>query len=97
MKYKHKGMVELFPQKGGWFYVVIPPKITQELTEYEDRGLIAIVASVGATSWNTSLLPMGDGTHFVAINKKVMKAQGLGVGSEMEIVFGLRKREKDVC
>jgi hypothetical protein len=84
------GKVELFPQKGGWFYLHVPLNITKGLLHRADRGLIPIKATVGTTSWNTSLLPMGDGTHFIALNAKVRKREGLDLGKTVSISFVLR-------
>ena len=88
--YEVRGKVELFPQKGGWFYIRIPLKITKELLFSAHRGLIPITAHVGSSSWNTSLLPMGDGTHFIALNAKVRKNEGIDVGKRISISFEQR-------
>ena len=88
--YKTKGKVEIFPQKGGWVYIRVPITITKELLYKADRGLIPIKATVGKSSWNTSLLPMGDGTHFIALNAKVRKKEGVEVGDTITISFELR-------
>jgi hypothetical protein len=89
--YKTKGKVELFPQKGGWVYISIPLAMTKELLHRADRGLIPIEATVGEYSWNTSLLPMGDGTHFIALNAKVRKKEGIEVGNYITISFTTRE------
>jgi hypothetical protein len=59
--------VELFEREKGWHYVSVPTEISRPLERLADRGLVAVTATVGKTSWPTSLLPMGDGTHFVAL------------------------------
>jgi hypothetical protein len=86
-KYKTKAKVEIFPQKGGWVYTRIPTEITKRLLHLADRGLIPINATVGKTSWKTSLLPMGDGTHFIALNAKVRKKETIELGNEITIYF----------
>ena len=85
------GEVRLFPQEGGWYYVAVPQAISQELHYLADRGLIAIRATLGVTSWNTSLMPMGDESHFVALNAKVRKANNIGVGDRVVVRFQTRK------
>jgi hypothetical protein len=55
--------VKLFEWGKGWYCVSVPSKLSQPLEHLAARGLIAITASVGKTSWPTSLLPMGNGTH----------------------------------
>lgn len=85
-----KGKVELFPQKGGWYFVRAPKIITDMIKGSTERGLFAITAKVDQTSWNTSLLPMGDGTHFVALNKKVMQKESIKLGDKIEIIISSR-------
>jgi hypothetical protein len=89
-KYNTKGEVELFPQKGGWYYIRIPLSITKNLLYRANRGVIAIKARVGETKWDTSLLPMGDGTHFIALSAKVRKKENIDVGKTISIFFDLR-------
>lgn len=45
--------VEIFPQKGGLYYIKIPLKITKPLQNRADRGLIAIKAHVGDYTWDS--------------------------------------------
>ncbi len=85
-----EGKAELFPQKGGWVYVRVPIGITEKLLHRAQRGLIPIRASVGSSSWDTSLLPMGDGTHFIALNAKVRKKEDIEVGNNVSVSFQLR-------
>jgi hypothetical protein len=89
--YQTRGLVEIFPQKGGWVYIRVPSSITRELLYRADRGLIPIKATVGKTSWETSLLPMGDGTHFIALNARVRKRENIDVGKMITISFELRE------
>jgi hypothetical protein len=90
-EYKIKGRVEIFPQKGGWIYVRAPKNITSELIHLADRGLIPITAQIGNSIWDTSLLPMGDGTHFIALNAKVRKAEGVEIGKMIIVSVKVRR------
>jgi len=62
------------------------------LAHLADRGLIAITAHIGNSSWPTSLLPMGDGTHFIALPAKVRTKEKLSLGAAVEISFAMRAR-----
>lgn len=88
--YRVEGTVELFEMKGGWFYIRIPKEISLELEYRAVRGLIPIEAHIGNTTWLTSLLPMGDGTHFVALKAQVRKREGLAQGTVTEVEFSVR-------
>jgi len=84
--------VEVFPQEGGWAFIRVPKSYSDVTKELADRGLVAITAAVGRTSWDTSLLPMGDGTHFIALNKRVRQAENIRIGDRIQASFRLRER-----
>lgn len=86
------GEVELFPQENGWHFVRVPPRITDELSHLADRGLIAVRATVGQTTWETSLLPMGDGTTFIPLNARVRRRNALVVGGTVTVTVIPRDR-----
>ena len=86
------GNVELFPQPGGWHYIVVPKTISDKLSAFADRGVIAIRATAGEVSWNTSLLPMGDGRHFIALNARVRQANSIEIGDIVTVRFKRRER-----
>lgn len=90
--YSVQGKVERFPQKGGWYFVRVSKKITDELQPYADRGLVAITIQIQDTHWNSSLLPMGDGTQFIALPAKVRAAQNLESGDQVSLTFTGRER-----
>lgn len=89
-RYTFKGKVEVFPQKGRWFYIKAPKKYVTEFEKKMDRGLVPIKATVGKTTWNTSLLPYGNGTLFLALPAKVRKENGIEKGSSTTAFFTLR-------
>lgn len=91
-RYTFKGEVEVFPQEKGWHYIAVPSKISKPLEALADRGLIAIEAAVGNSSWSTSLLPKGDGTHFVALPAKVRNKELINLGNSIQLSFALRRR-----
>ncbi|NBD74117.1 DUF1905 domain-containing protein [Patescibacteria group bacterium] len=83
------GVVQQFPQKGGWVYL----PITQT---YEDLGipkpkwgLVPAAITIGSTTWQRSLLPMGDGTLFIALNASVRTKEGIAVGDTVTATFRL--------
>ncbi|MCL1838887.1 MAG: DUF1905 domain-containing protein [Propionibacteriaceae bacterium] len=84
--------IERFEKDMGWYYVSVPTNLCEPLLHLADRGLIAVTASVGESSWDTSLLPMGDGTHFLALPAKVRSKEDLSQGMEIEASFKTRVR-----
>lgn len=86
--------IERFEMQGGWHYVPVPMEISKPLEYFAIHfGFIAITAKVGNSIWPTSLLPKGDGTHFIALPAKVRSKEKLSLGDEIEISFETRVRE----
>jgi len=90
--YEFTAEVEIFPQKGGWHYIQVPLEVSEPLEIYADRGLIAVTATVGTSIWETSLLPKGDQTHFLALPAKIRKANKIEVADQIKASFILRTR-----
>ncbi len=92
--YTEKAIVEIFPQKGGWTFVRVPVKYSHMFQDIasKERGLVAITACVGKETWNTSLLPMGDKTHFIALPAKVRAKEKILAGQKVTVSFFLRNR-----
>ncbi|GHU87473.1 hypothetical protein FACS1894202_01830 [Clostridia bacterium] len=90
--YEFFGAVELFPQDKGWHYVRVPMNLSKPFEHLADRGLIAITASIGNSKWKTSQLPMGDGSHFLALPAKVRKKECINLGDVICVKFALRER-----
>ena len=76
---------------GGWHYVSVPTELSTPLKHLAiNFGFIAITARVGSTSWPTSLLPKGDGTHIIALPAKVRSKEKLLYGAEIKLSFEAR-------
>jgi len=90
MSYSFVAEVELFAREKGWYYVSVPTELSKPLEHLADRGLVAVTARVGNSAWLTSLLPMGDGTHFIPLPAKVRTKEKLELGKELEISFEIR-------
>jgi hypothetical protein len=86
------GALEIFPQAGGWVYLPVPNAMSTALDAHAERGLVAVTAWLGHTTWPTSLMPKGDGSHFIPVNATVREAEGVGVGDTVTVQFRLRER-----
>ena len=85
--------IERFEMPEAWHYVQVPLELSKPL-EYLaiNFGYIAATVKIGNSSWSTSLLPKGDGTHFIALPAKVRTKEKLFLGDEIEISFETRER-----
>jgi len=86
------GEIKVFQIENPWVYVRVPKKYTQMLKPLADRGLVSIAVTFGKSIWDTSLMPMGDGTQFIPLSAKIRKAEGVQVGDHIKLSFSLRKR-----
>ena len=93
MENTFEAQVSIFEREKGWHYVSVPPELSKPLERFADRGLIAITAKVGTSGWPTSMLPMGDGTHFIALPAKVRLKEKLSPGSMTKVSFEVRHRQ----
>ncbi len=51
-------------------------------------GVIPVVATIGRTTWTTSLFPK-DGTYLVPIKAAVRTAEGIGLDDDVTVELGL--------
>ncbi len=84
--------VRIFERDKGWYYVAVPTHLSKPIEHLADRGLIAVTAKIGNSNWPTSLLPMGDGTHFIALPMKVRSKEKIALNDTINISFELRER-----
>lgn len=82
----------IFLQDGGWHYVAVPQNYTDTLKLFANRGLVAVRATVGSSSWDTSLLPMGDGSQFLPLPAKVRRKEYFVIGDMIEASFVVKGR-----
>ncbi len=80
--------VEIFKNVSSpWIYVPVPAEYSEMLSDLADRGLIPVKVTLGASSWNTSMMPMGDGTHFIPLSKKIRTKESISVGDHVILDF----------
>jgi hypothetical protein len=91
-RFAFKGEVQIFDVENPWIYVSVPKKYSDKTKTLADRGLVAIKATVGKSTWDTSLMPKGDGSQFVPLPAKVRRVENIQVGDNIKLSFILRKR-----
>lgn len=85
-----KGVVKIFPQSGGWVYIPIPQTYKELGISKPKWGLVPATMTIGGTTWRKSLLPLGNGQLFIALNKKVRRAECIQVGDTITVTFSIR-------
>ncbi len=94
--YKTSGKVWVWPGVGGWHFVYVDKKLTEELKKAGAKykygsGFIAIRATVGKTSWDTALFPhTKENAYLIALKAKVRKQAEILAGDLVDIKFKFR-------
>lgn len=62
LQYKMRAKVWLYPGAGGWHFVTLPPKDSAAIKKafgvaQRGWGSLPVIATVGKTSWKTSIFP----------------------------------------
>lgn len=74
-----------------WFFVTMPPEHADELRQLpqEPRGFgsVRVLATIGGTTWATSVFPDAkrSGSYVLPVKKSVRVAEGLGPGDVVEV------------
>ena len=85
-------------QGDAWVFVTVPEEVSDEIRDRAGPprgfGSIRVEATIGATTWRTSVFPNSEeaGTFALPLKKPVRKAEGLEVGDtatvELRVVEG---------
>lgn len=83
--------------KGAWHFLTLPlaesGMIRMAATAGEKKrgfGSVRVKATIGATSWNTSIFPdKKSGTYLLPVKASVRKAEAFALGDAVEVTLGL--------
>ncbi|WP_395639720.1 DUF1905 domain-containing protein [Pseudolysinimonas sp.] len=67
-----------------WTFVSLPAEESAEIREFaagvpRGFGSVRVTATIGATTWRTSIFPSKEGVYVLPLKKAVRKAEGLGI------------------
>ena len=83
--YRLRGKVWLHPGAAGWHFITLPKGPAQELRGLRGKGAgwgsVPVTATIGATSWKTSIFPDAkSGSFLLPVKAAVRKAEGIEAG-----------------
>ena len=78
-----------------WTFVSLPPQDSAEIREFAGGiprgfGSVQVAATIGATTWRTSIFPSKDGAYVLPVKKAVRRAEGLGIDDVVTVKVELR-------
>ena len=77
--------------EGGWYFVYVPEALSRRIKDATRNKkkvgfqFIRIKATVGKTSWNTTLFPTKDGPYLLAIKADVRHKEGIAEGDPVKV------------
>lgn len=81
-------------EKAAWHFVTMPKKMSEEISFFNENisvkkrgwGSVRVKATIGETTWETSLFPQAkEGTFILPIKADVRKKEKIVVGSEVHV------------
>jgi hypothetical protein len=78
-----------YPGEGSWYFVTVPPEISDEIADltagtHKGFGSVRVTATVGDSTWQTSVFPSKSGTYLLPVKKPIRTAEHLTEGSPVE-------------
>jgi hypothetical protein len=82
------------PAKGSWYFLTIDGETAQAIRAHATNaaawGSVYVEATIGATTWRTSLFPSKQaGGWLLPLKAAVRKAEKIVEGSDVEVVLAL--------
>jgi len=81
-------------EPGGWFFVTIDKKTAQGIRFFSEGrpvglGYVKVRATIGKTSWDTTLFPTKAGEYLLAIKASVRMKETLSEGDRIRVILVL--------
>lgn len=80
------GKVKVFNIEAAWFFIEIPKNKVPNV-ERRGWGSVPIMATVGKTTWRTSIFPIKKDHYFIPLKKQVRKKEDIFEGDTITISY----------
>jgi hypothetical protein len=78
---------------GTWTYAPVPAEIEKQIGE---RGLVKVKGTVNGIPIRSSLMPQGDGSHYIVVNKSIRDKAGVKAGDQVNLELSLDSAERRI-
>ncbi len=86
--------LERFEGVGTWTYADIPFDVERA---FGKKGQVKVKGTVNGIAFRGSLMPHGDGTHFLVVNRSVRDAARVDIGHKVKIVLEAETEERVIA
>lgn len=93
--YRFRAKAEAFLHgKGTYYLLFLPAKTAKAITHMQEGrkrlgwGSVRVIATIGSSSWRTSIFPSDD-TYLLLLNAKVRKAESITEGTTVDVTLEL--------
>lgn len=80
--YRFQAVLERFNRIGSSYYITFPYSVEEE---YGTKGLVRIKGLLNGVPMNRSLIPNGDGTHYMMLSQPLCKKAKLALGQTAQV------------
>lgn len=87
---KFSGIAKQFPMENGWAYLEIPNESLPPIMPDQGAKFTQIIATVGSTTWDSSILPIGNGNKFITLKKEIREKEKIKIGDKVTIEFKIK-------
>lgn len=85
-KFKIIASVWLYPGLGGWHFVTLDKSLSAKIKEKYPKGFVKIEATIGESTWQTSLFPHSQSkSYLLCIKNAIRKKEEIFAGDEVSI------------
>jgi len=81
-------------QKGSWHFITVPADLSKKIKGFSEPrkgfGSIYVNATIGQTTWKTSIFPEKKGTYVLPIKSAIRKKENLKEGDEVNVTLTLQ-------
>ncbi|WP_448006070.1 DUF1905 domain-containing protein [Agromyces bauzanensis] len=90
MRFRFTAPLWEWDAQGGWFFVTLPEEAASDIREVPRMprgfGSVRVRATVGSTTWSTSVFPDSKlGSYVLPVKKAVRTAEGLERGDDVGV------------
>lgn len=92
--FSQKAKVWVYPSPpaggGGWHFITLEKKLSIQIREKHKKGFVKILATVGQSTWPTSLFPhKQSNSYLLCIKASIRKKEGIFSDDEIKVFIKL--------